>query len=94
MANGKTPGEDFEDLMREARKNPEVANYLDSFSAGVGDIVLSRRLNLNLSQLELANKSGTSYLIISRIEAGFGDVKLSCVNKVFAALEITSNFWR
>ncbi|MFB5269711.1 hypothetical protein ACE41H_23420 [Paenibacillus enshidis] len=33
----KQPGQDFEDFMKEARQDPEISAYWDSFSVAVGN---------------------------------------------------------
>lgn len=82
----KRPGQDFEELMREARQNPEIADYLDSFSVAVGDAVFAQRLVLGWTQRNLAEKAGTTQARISQIEAGFEGIKMETLNKVFKAL--------
>ncbi|MDY7989882.1 helix-turn-helix domain-containing protein [Paenibacillus polymyxa] len=91
----KQPGQDFEEFMKEARQDPEISAYLDSFSVAVADAVLARRLALGWSQRKLAEQAGTTQARISQIEAGFEGIKMETLNKVFRALglkQLTSLF--
>ncbi|MFK4472591.1 putative transcriptional regulator [Paenibacillus sp. RC73] len=91
----KQPGQDFEEFMKEARQDPEITAYLDSFSVAVADAVLARRLALGWSQRKLAEQAGTTQARISQIEAGFEGIKMETLNKVFKALglkQLTSLF--
>ncbi|MFB5761553.1 helix-turn-helix domain-containing protein [Paenibacillus medicaginis] len=91
----KLPGQDFEDFMKEARQDPEISAYLDSFSVAVGNAVLARRTALGWTQRKLAEQAGTTQARISQIEAGFEGVKMETLNKVFKALglkQLTSLF--
>ncbi|CAM4355766.1 helix-turn-helix transcriptional regulator [Paenibacillus alkaliterrae] len=82
------PGHDFAEFMQEARKDPAVAEYLDSFAVFVGNMVLVHRQKAGLTQSELAKRAHTTQARISQIEAGFGGVKLDTVDKVCKALAI------
>ncbi|MNN45939.1 antitoxin HipB [compost metagenome] len=82
----KRAGQDFEEFMNEARQDPEVSAYLDSFSVAVGDAVLARRMALGWTQRELAKQAGTTQARISQIEAGFEGIRMQTLNKVFKAL--------
>lgn len=91
----KQSGEDFEDFIKDARLDPEVSTYLDSFSVAVGNAVLVRRSALGWTQRELAKQAGTTQARISQIEAGFEGIKMETLNKVFYALglkQLTSFF--
>lgn len=82
-------GDDFKEFKQSARIIPDVAEYLDSFSVAVGNLVFSRRLQMGLSQQELADRTdGVTQATISRIEAG-GDVKTKTLDKVFKVLKLT-----
>lgn len=85
----KKLGQDFEELMQEARSIPEVREYLDSFSVVIGNIVLARRMQLNLSQAELAALAQTTQKRISLIEAATGNVTQEIIDRVFRVLRIT-----
>lgn len=82
-------GQDFNDFMEEARRDPDVASYLDSFSTAVGDLVLARRTALGWTQQMLAKQAGTTQARISQIEAGFDGVKMETLDKVFRALGLS-----
>lgn len=83
-------GSDFANLKQEAREIPEVAEYLDSFSVTIGNMVLARRLQLGYTQALLAELADTTQARISQIESGNGNVTSTVLNKVFKALKITS----
>ncbi|MBT2293119.1 helix-turn-helix domain-containing protein [Paenibacillus albidus] len=84
----KRLGQDFEELLAEAREIPEVREYLDSFSVIVGDMVYARRMQLNLSQQELANRAETTQKRISLIEAAKGNVGQDVLDRVFRELKL------
>lgn len=83
------PGKDFKAFMEDARRDPEIAAYLDSFAVMIGNVVLTRRVDLGWTQQNLARQAGTTQARISQIEAGFEDVKMETLNKVFMALGLT-----
>lgn len=84
----KAPGQDFADFMIQVRKDPEVAEYLDSLAVFLGNLVLMHRQKAGWTQTELAKRAETTQARISQIEAGFGGVKLDTVDRVFKALDI------
>ncbi len=90
MKNVNAPGSDFEALKESARQNPEVAEYLNSFSVVIGDLVLARRLVKKYTQKQLADMTGTTQARISLIESGTGNVETDTLNKVFRALGLVS----
>lgn len=83
---------DFETLKELAYKNEGIVHYLDSFSAGLGQFVFSKRIAKKWSQLDLALKSDLSPTIIERIEAGDPDLTLRMYQKACQALEVKANF--
>lgn len=83
-------GQDFADLKKEVRKIPEMADYLDSYSVAIGNLVFARRMQLGLSQSELAKLSNTSQAQISKIEAGDDSITAKVLNRVFRALKLQS----
>ena len=50
--------------------------------------VTSRRTALDLSQIQLAKRTGVSQADISRIERGKGNPTLDTLRKIFAALQL------
>jgi DNA-binding XRE family transcriptional regulator len=86
MTQNKGIGSEFDQFMEEARQDPEVASYLNSFSVAIGNLVLARRMQLGLTQKELAKRANTTQARISHIEAGFDGVKLESLNKIFKVL--------
>lgn len=76
--------------MQEARDIPEAKEYLESFSVVIGNIVFARRMQLNLSQQELAALAGTTQKRISLIETAKGNVGQDVLNQVFKALKLQS----
>lgn len=70
----------------------------DRFLPGFGDMarrrrqdlteaLVARRLQLGLSQTEVAARMGTSQSAVARIEAGSGDVRLSSLERYAAAVD-------
>lgn len=51
----------------------------------IGELLKAERLKSNLTQKQLAEKSGISYVSINRIENG-KNPRLSVVNKLFEAM--------
>jgi len=51
--------------------------------------LVSRRLELRLSQTEVAARMGTSQSAVARLEAGEADVRLSTVERYAAAVGMT-----
>jgi len=90
MNHPKELGSDFASLKQAAREIPEVAEYLDSFSVTVGNMVLARRLQLGYSQSILAKIAETTQARISQIESGNGNVTSDILNRVFKALKLAS----
>lgn len=84
----KRLGDDFKELTQEAMEIPEVRNYLKSFSVIIGDTVYARRMQLNLSQRELAEKANTIQSRISMIEKASGNVSQDILDRVFQVLRL------
>ncbi|WP_054029194.1 helix-turn-helix domain-containing protein [Bacillus sp. FJAT-28004] len=84
----KRLGDDFKALQQEAMAIPEVREYLQSFSVIIGDIVYARRMQLNLSQKELAEKADTIQARISMIEKASGNVSQDVLDRVFRVLQL------
>jgi DNA-binding Xre family transcriptional regulator len=82
----KVIGQDFRDLLSRAREIPEVKEQLNSFSMAIANLVLARRLQLKLTQKELANSANSTQATISRIESGDAGVKLDTLNSIFKTL--------
>ncbi|WP_035301092.1 helix-turn-helix domain-containing protein [Brevibacillus thermoruber] len=83
-------GHDFQALKSSAREIPGVREYLQSFPAIIADLVMSRRIQMGLSQEQLAELAETTQATISRIESGDEDVELGVLTDVFKVLGITS----
>jgi predicted transcriptional regulator len=83
-------GQDFEELLADARQVPGVAEYLDSYTIKLGNEVFARRIAMKLSQKALADLAGTNQAHISKIEAGDDSVTGKVLNKVMAVLDIDS----
>lgn len=82
-------GQDFQALKASAREIPGVRDYLHSFPAIIGDLVMSRRIQMGLSQEELATKAGMNQDAISRIETGDENVTMETLTGVFKTLGIS-----
>jgi transcriptional regulator with XRE-family HTH domain len=64
----------FADMARRRRQN-------------LTEALVARRLELGLSQTEVAARMGTSQSAVARIEAGSGDVRLSSLERYAAAVD-------
>ena len=72
--------------------------YLPGFGAMAArrqltEALVARRVDLGLSQTEVAARMGTSQSAVARLEAGSGDVRLSSLERYAAAVEQTID-WR
>lgn len=52
----------------------------------LADALVARRIELGLSQTEVAARMGTSQSAVARLEAGNGDVRLSSLERYAAAV--------
>lgn len=86
----KQLGQEFEELTKLAMEIPEVADYLESFSVVIGDLIFARRIQLGLTQLELAQLANTTQATISNIEAGKEGTKIGTLNRVFRILKLAT----
>jgi DNA-binding XRE family transcriptional regulator len=84
----KKLGQNFKELKESARDIPEVREYLESFSVAVGNLVHARRIQMGLTQMELAKLAGTKQATISKIEAAKENVTMETLNGIFAALRL------
>ncbi|TVX85536.1 helix-turn-helix domain-containing protein [Paenibacillus agilis] len=84
----KRLGQDFKALAQEAREIPEVRDYLDSFSVVIGNIVFARRMQLKLSQQQLAALAQTTQGRISQLESATGNIRQDVMDRVFKVLEL------
>lgn len=82
-------GQDFQVLKASAREIPGVREYLHSFPVIIGDLVMSCRIQMGLSQEELATKAGMNQDAISRIETGDENVTMETLTGVFKTLGIS-----
>ena len=62
------------------------AEYQEIF--GLGDTLAQRRVELNLSQVQLAKRAGLTQEDISRLERGKGNPTLSTIKKLMGALQL------
>jgi DNA-binding XRE family transcriptional regulator len=58
---------------------------------GLGETLASRRAELHLSQVQLAERTGVPQADISRIERGKGNPTLSTIGKILDALQLQLN---
>ena len=82
MKNVKT----FDDLLDEkyGKKGSEKRDQFDSDSLAfrLGVMLKEARVEANLTQQELAEKTGTKKSYISRIERGLSDIQISTYHKI------------
>lgn len=75
-----------EDLeRREVRRLPGFSNMAARRQALAADLVARRRAE-GLTQVEVAERMGTSQSAVARLEAGQGDLRLSSLERYAAAL--------
>jgi len=74
----------------DAARSQIQSEYQETF--GLGETVAKRREELQLSQMDLAEKTGISQADISRIERGRGNPTFSTVRKIFVALQLRMTF--
>lgn len=84
----KRLGQDFKALMEQAKEVPGVSEYLNSYSVVIGDIVYARRMQLNMTQQQLADKAQTTQKQISLIESAKGNVGQDIMDRVFRELKL------
>jgi len=82
-------GLDFKELEKKAMEIPEVKEYLQKFSVIIADLILARRMQLGLTQKELAKQAKTTQATISRIESGDDGVKSGTLDNIFQVLKLT-----
>jgi ribosome-binding protein aMBF1 (putative translation factor) len=78
-----------EESMRRRARNPEYRAELERLAPyeALARIVIRRRGQLGLSQAELAQRMGTSYSAISRIESGQHPTTVQTLRRLAAALD-------
>ncbi|QYR21012.1 helix-turn-helix transcriptional regulator [Paenibacillus sp. sptzw28] len=72
------------------RNNPGMAAEINSFTIMIGSMVFARRVELRLTQQQLAEMAGTNQAHISKIEAGDDSVTGKVLNKVMRVLNLAS----
>lgn len=70
---------------------PETEEHEDRVLERLGDRLARRRIQLDLSQVELAEQSGVSRPTVQRLEAG-GSTQLKNLVRVLRVLELLPNF--
>ena len=81
--------------MNERRHDPVFPGFRDMAErrrALAGDLV-ARRVELGLSQTEVAARMGTSQSAVARLESGDADIRLSTLERYAAALGVQLG-WR
>lgn len=76
------------DLRNRLVQNEAIKEALESDEYTRSRNIFKRRMELGLSQVELAEKSGLTQKTISRIEGGDQGIRKSTVVKVYAALNL------
>ena len=91
QATSAEQGKELDALIGELESNPEVRNQAAALDAAQHRRrqlfrELRERRNARMSQVELAERVGTSQPAVARIEAGLADPKLSTLDRFAAAL--------
>ena len=74
--------------MSERRHEPVFPGFAEMAVSrrALAEALVDRRHTLGLSQTQVAARMGTSQSAVARIEAGYGDVRLSTLERYAAAL--------
>lgn len=72
---------------RHDRYLPGFAEMARRHRQSIAEALLTRRMELGLSQTEVAARMGTSQSAVARLEAGEDDVRLSSLQRYAAAVE-------
>jgi transcriptional regulator with XRE-family HTH domain len=74
--------------MSERRHDPVFPGFKEMAARrrGLSAALVARRLDLGLSQTEVAARMGTSQSAVARLESGAADVRLSTLERYAAAL--------
>lgn len=79
--------DDFKYLKSKVRENQNIKNYLDSFTSQIAKLVFKQRVEMKITQSELAELAKVTQATISRIEAGDTGIKGETYNKVMSELK-------
>ncbi len=71
---------------------PDITINTKRINASIGDILKKRRKELGINQIDLANKLHCSPAVLSRIENGAVDLRISLIIKMCQALKF--NFFQ
>ncbi|PLR67895.1 MULTISPECIES: helix-turn-helix domain-containing protein [Bacillaceae] len=77
----------FNDILSNAKLNPHINELLTSEKASKGMEIFKKRVNMRLTQKDLALESGVESRVISKVEAGFDEVPLKIISEIENALE-------
>ena len=72
---------------RHDRYLPGFADMAQRRRQTLTDALVARRMELGLSQTQVAARMGTSQSAVARIEAGLGDIRLSSLERYAAAVD-------
>lgn len=80
----------FDDLLREELKDPEIKKAYDEleFEYSLYQAIINKRIKEGLTQKELAKRMGTKQTAISRFESGNYNPTLSFLKKLTKALGV------
>lgn len=76
------------DLRGRLSQNAVIKEILETPEYVRSRVVFNRRMELGLSQVELAEKANLTQKTISRIEGGDQGIRESTIEKVYTALEM------
>lgn len=76
------------DLRKRLIQNKAIKEALESTEYSRSRKIFKRRMELGLSQIELADKAGVTQKTISRIEGGDQGIRTSTIIKVYTALNL------
>lgn len=79
------------DLRNRLMQNEEIKEALESVEYSRSRTIFRRRMELGLSQRELADKADVTQKTISRIEGGDPGIRQTTLVKVYTALNLTED---
>jgi ribosome-binding protein aMBF1 (putative translation factor) len=83
----------YSDFKNKLLKDKEIRKEYDALAAefAIAEVVIKKRLEKGMTQLELANKIGTKQSAISRLESGNYNPSIKLLEKTAKALGLKLN---
>lgn len=78
----------LKDLRNRLIQNDSIKDVLESSEYTRSRMIFKKRMELGLSQVELAEKAGVTQKTISRIEGGDPGIRKSTISKIYTAMDM------